>query len=127
MVGPRARKCIQSRFVVSLAPKEAFGALLTDCFRYFPGFLDSFSNIWHSTFSHQKVLYDSMRPWHPFGYPLWLIQGSQSFLSVQLVLQGEPGVRLSVFGGVFGSSLASPGDQKVKFCMVLCSELYACL
>ena len=127
VVGPRAQKCIQSRFVVSLAPRDPFGALLTDRFQNAPDFLDSFSHIWHYFFSYQKVFYDFMRPWGPFGYPLCLMQGSCSFLSVQLVLQGGPGVRLSVFGGVFGSSLASPGDQKVKFCMVLCSELYACL
>ena len=130
VVGPRAQKCIQSRFVVSLAPRDPLGALLTDRFQYFPDFLESwtpFQIFGIQLFSYQKVFYDFLRPWGPFGYPLCLMQGSCSFLSVQLVLQGERGVRLTVFGGVFGSSLASPGDQNVKFCMVLCSELYVCL
>ena len=106
----------------------SFRSTLDGSFPVFSGFLGLlFKYLAFNVFSYQKVFYDFMRPWGPFGYPLCLMQGSCSFLSVQLVLQGGPGVRLSVFGGVFGSPLASPGDQKVKFCMVLCSELYACL
>ena len=76
-------------------------------------------------FSYQKVFYDFMRPWGPFGYPLCLMQGSCSFLSVQLVLQGGPGVRLSVFGGVFGSPLASPGDQESWLHVALLEQVRA--
>ena len=125
VVGPRAQKCIQSRFVVSLAPRDPFGALLTDRFQYFRISWTPFHIFGIKLFSYQKVFYDFMRPWGPFGYPLCLMQGSCSFLSVQLVLQGGPGVRLSVFGGVFGSPLASPGDQESWLHMVLLEQVRA--